>query len=72
MKNDIYTFSKALGGGISKIGATCIAQDKYCDELGKYIPSFIFRYTNCNNNFEYDSATRKQIKQATDKFTIQE
>lgn len=31
---DIYTFSKSLGGGISKIGATSINQRKYVEEFG--------------------------------------
>jgi acetylornithine/succinyldiaminopimelate/putrescine aminotransferase/predicted amino acid dehydrogenase len=31
---DIYCFSKALGGGLAKIGATCIIARKYIDEFG--------------------------------------
>jgi len=31
---DIYTFSKTLGGGVAKIGATTILQKKYCEEFG--------------------------------------
>ncbi len=31
---DIYTFSKGLGGGLAKIGATVINQKKYIEEFG--------------------------------------
>jgi len=31
---DIYTFSKTLGGGVAKIGATTILKKKYCEEFG--------------------------------------
>lgn len=34
IKADIYTFSKALGGGLAKIGLTVISNEKYIDEFG--------------------------------------
>lgn len=34
IKADIYTFSKALGGGLAKIGLTVITSEKYIDEFG--------------------------------------
>lgn len=31
---DVYCFSKTLGAGLAKIGATCFHHKKYCDDFG--------------------------------------
>lgn len=51
---DIYTFSKSLGGGVAKIGATTINQRKYIEDFG-------FLHTSTFSDDDFSSSVAIEV-----------